>query len=270
MKISRKDVIVDKSAIDEVVGSRTKDIIVDSSTKDEVLVRSAKDVVVIIPAFNEEKSIGYVVAEIPLDEVMEVIVVNNGSDDRTVEEARKAGATVLTETRKGYGSACLKGMEYVRKLHPEPSIVVFLDADYSDSPGEMPELLKPIREGIADMVIGARVPGKREPGSMMPQQIFGNWLATRLMRLIYGAHYTDLGPFRAIRYSALNRLGMIDTNFGWTVEMQIKAARMNVPFTEVPVSYKNRIGVSKIAGTVSGTVKAGYKIIYTILKYSRK
>jgi glycosyltransferase involved in cell wall biosynthesis len=261
MEISRKDVILDNNA---------KDMMVDNSTKDDVVVRSTKDVVVIIPAFNEEKSIGYVVAEIPRDEVMEVIVVNNGSDDRTAEEARKAGATVLTETRKGYGSACLKGVEYARTLNPEPSIVVFLDADFSDSPGEMPEILQPIRIGSADMVIGARVPAKREPGSMMPQQIFGNWLATRLMRLIYGAHYTDLGPFRAIRFSTLNRLGMIDTNFGWTVEMQIKAARLNVPFTEVPVSYKNRIGVSKIAGTVSGTLKAGYKIIYTILKYSRK
>ncbi|MCA1800916.1 MAG: glycosyltransferase family 2 protein [Rhodothermaceae bacterium] len=262
--------IGNNSAKDEVVRSRTKDVIVDSSTKDEVVDRSIKDVIVIIPAFNEEKSIGYVITDIPREKVIEVIVVNNGSDDRTAEVARNAGATVLTETRKGYGSACLKGIEYARTLHPEPTIAVFLDADYSDSPGEMPEILKPIREGIADMVIGARVPGKREPGSMMPQQIFGNWLATRLMRLIYGVHYTDLGPFRAIRFATLNRLGMIDTNFGWTVEMQIKAARMNVPFREVPVSYKNRIGVSKIAGTVSGTVKAGYKIIYTILKYSRK
>ncbi|MFU8860035.1 MAG: glycosyltransferase family 2 protein [Cyclonatronaceae bacterium] len=250
--------------------SNAKDVAADNSTNDVIVNSSIKDVVVIIPAFNEEKSIGYVVAEIPREEVIEVIVVNNGSDDNTAETARKAGATVLTETRRGYGSACLKGMEYAQTLCPEPSVVVFLDADYSDSPGEMPALLKPIREGTADMVIGARVPGKREPGSMMPQQIFGNWLATRMMRLIYGVHYTDLGPFRAIRFSTLSRLGMIDTNFGWTVEMQIKAARMNVPFMEVPVSYKNRIGVSKIAGTVSGTIRAGYKIIYTILKYSRK
>ncbi|TVQ12762.1 MAG: glycosyltransferase family 2 protein [Balneolaceae bacterium] len=229
-----------------------------------------KDVVVIIPAFNEEQSIGHVIAEIPQDEVIEVIVVNNGSDDNTAEVAARSGATVLTETRKGYGSACLKGIGYAATLHPEPAIVVFLDADYSDSPGEMSDLLQPLRDGTADMVIGARVPEKREPGSMMPQQIFGNWLATRLMRVIYGVHYTDLGPFRAIRFSTLNQLGMTDTNFGWTVEMQIKAARMAVPFREIPVSYKNRIGVSKIAGTVSGTVKAGYKIIYTIFKYSRK
>jgi glycosyltransferase involved in cell wall biosynthesis len=227
-----------------------------------------KDVVVIIPAFNEENSIGRVIADIPDDEVMEIIVVDNGSDDGTANAASEAGATVIREDRRGYGSACLRGIAAASGLKPKPAIAVFLDADYSDHPEEMPRLVEPLRDGRADMVIGSRALGNREPGSMLPQQVFGNWLATRLIRLIYGVRFTDLGPFRAIRFDRLQDLGMTDTNYGWTVEMQIKAARSGLNFMEVPVSYRKRIGTSKIAGTVKGTIGAGFKIILTILKYS--
>lgn len=225
------------------------------------------DICVIIPAFNEARSIGHVVGEIPTGLVREVIVVNNASSDETALRAEQAGATVVDETRRGYGHACLRGMEYLRSMKQPPGIVVFLDADYSDSPGEMDRLVQPIIEGRADLVIGSRALGERERGSMQPQQIFGNWLATRLMRLFYNACFTDLGPFRAIRYPALMDLQMQDKTFGWTVEMQVKAAKKGLTFTEVPVSYKQRIGVSKVSGTLSGTVKAGYKILYTIFKH---
>lgn len=223
---------------------------------------------VIIPAYNEEKSIAHVISDIPADLVQEVIVVNNNSSDNTPEAARAAGATVLHESRPGYGNACLKGIAYVadKSTDEQPDIIVFLDGDYSDYPGELPQVVQPILEGKADLVIGSRVLGKREAGALMPQQIFGNWLATTLLRWLYGVRYTDLGPFRAIRFSTLQQLGMRDRNYGWTVEMQARAARQKIRYAEVPVNYRRRIGVSKVSGTVKGSVLAGYKIILTIFK----
>lgn len=223
-------------------------------------------IVVIIPAYNEENSIAKVINDIPPGLVNEVIVVNNNSNDSTDANALNAGATVLYEERPGYGFACLKGIEYIKHLQPAPDIVVFIDADYSDHPEEMPLLIQPIINGM-DMVIGSRALGKKEKGSMTLQQIFGNWLATRLLRSIYGVIYTDLGPFRAIRYDRLLEINMQDTTYGWTVEMQLKAAKLKMKIMEVPVSYRKRIGISKISGTVKGTVLAGYKIITTIFKY---
>jgi len=223
---------------------------------------------VIIPAYNEEKSIGLVLKDMPWSLVREVIVCNNASSDRTAEVAQKLGATVLTETRKGYGSACLKGISYL-KLKPaaeQPDLVVFLDADYSDHPEEMPLLVEPILHDGMDLVIGSRALGNLEPGSMQPQQIFGNWLATTLIRMIYRYHFTDLGPFRAIRWDKLQALEMADPNFGWTVEMQVKAAKHQFRCTEVPVSYRRRVGISKVSGTLKGTFLAGQKILWTIFK----
>lgn len=223
---------------------------------------------VIIPAYNEEKSIGKVINDIPKDWVKEVIVVDNASTDTTFEEIKKAGATAIKESRKGYGSACLKGIDYVNNLDETTDVLVFLDADYSDYPQELPKVVKPIIDNDFDMVIGSRALGKKEHGSMTPQQVFGNWLATRLLKLFYGVTFTDLGPFRAIKLNALRELGMIDTNYGWTVEMQIKAAQKKLRTTEVPVNYKKRIGVSKVSGTVKGTIMAGYKIIWTLIRYA--
>ena len=223
-------------------------------------------IVVIIPAYNEENSIAKVVNDIPAGLVHEVVVVNNNSNDDTVVNARKAGATVLNEARPGYGYACLKGIEYIKQLQPSPDIVVFVDADYSDHPEEMPLLVQPIIDGM-DMVIGSRALGKKEKGSMTIQQVFGNWLATGLLKVIYGITYTDLGPFRSIRFDKLIEIDMQDTTYGWTVEMQLKAAKLKMKIVEVPVNYRKRIGFSKISGTVKGTVLAGYKIITTIFKY---
>ncbi len=223
-------------------------------------------IVVIIPAYNEENSIARVVNDIPKGLVYEVIVVNNNSNDATDAKARNAGATVLHEERPGYGFACLKGIEYIKKLQPEPDIVVFIDADYSDHPEEMPLLILPIINGM-DMVIGSRALGKRENGSMTFPQVFGNWLATGLLKIIYKVSYTDLGPFRAIRYQKLLEINMQDTTYGWTVEMQLKAAKLKMKIIEVPVSYRKRIGFSKISGTLKGSVLAGYKILATIFKY---
>lgn len=222
-------------------------------------------IIVIIPAFNEAKSIDKVIAEIPQDIVQEVIVVNNNSSDETSKVARQAGATVLDEPQQGYGFACLKGIDYAKKQNPD--IVVFLDADYSDYPEEMRLLLKPILEDDFDMVIGSRALGERQSGSMTIPQIFGNWLATNLLRLFYNVQYSDLGPFRAIKFDKLIALNMRDTTYGWTVEMQLKAAKMKMKTTEVAVNYKRRIGKSKISGTIKGTIGAGYKIITTIFKY---
>ena len=221
---------------------------------------------VIIPAFNEQESVQEVLRDIP-SRFREVVVVNNNSTDGTPEAARAGGATVVDENRQGYGSACLKGMAYVAAKTDHPDIIVFLDADYSDHPEEMDLLIEPIVNGRADMVIGSRAMGQREKGSMMPQQVFGNWLATRLMRIFHGVSYTDLGPFRAIRYESLVALGMKDKDYGWTIEMQIKAAKNSLTFAEVPVSYRKRIGESKVSGTLKGTIMAGYKIITTIFKY---
>jgi len=224
---------------------------------------------VIIPVFNESGSIGHVLNDIPAGLVEEVIVVNNGSTDNTAEIARSKGATVLLEARRGYGSACLKGIAHIRRkpVEQQPDIVVFIDGDYSDYPEQMPDLIRPITEQGFEMVIGSREKGTRIKGSMAPQQIFGNWLATSMILWLFGARFSDLGPFRAITWKALESLEMRDTNYGWTVEMQVKAAKKKLRFTEVPVNYRPRIGVSKVTGTVKGTIMAGYKIITTILKY---
>ena len=223
---------------------------------------------VIIPAFNEADSIDKVVRDIPVGLVEEVIVVSNGSTDATEARAAAAGATVLREVRKGYGYACLKGMAHIAALPSaaQPDVVVFLDGDYSDYPEEMPQLIRPIVEESFDLVIGSRVLGERQRGSMLPQQVFGNWLATTLMRWLYGVRFSDLGPFRAIRYDRLLALAMADKTFGWTVEMQVKAAKLGLRCTEVPVRYRRRIGVSKVTGTIKGTIMAGYKILWTLFK----
>ena len=225
------------------------------------------DIRVIIPAFNEEASIAKVISEIP-DSVSEIVVVSNNSTDNTVANAIKAGATVLTETNKGYGYACLRGIDYISKQSKKPEIIVFIDGDYSDYPEELDNLVKPILDQDMDLVIGARTKELREPGSMTPQQVFGNWLATFLMKLIFGAKFTDLGPFRAIKYDRLMQLQMEDKTYGWTVEMQLKAIRNKLRYTEVPVRYKKRIGVSKVSGTIKGTIFAGIKILAWIFKYS--
>lgn len=222
---------------------------------------------VIIPAFNEENGVGQVIQEIPKELVHEVIVVNNASTDETERVAAEAGATVLREPVPGYGRACLKGIEYLKKSNPPPDIVVFLDADHSDFPEEMRELIKPIIEQNADLVIGSRALGSKQKGSMTPQQIFGNWLATRLLKLFYKVKFTDLGPFRAVKFTSLLALDMQDKTYGWTVEMQLKAARKKMVCVEVPVGYRLRIGFSKISGTLKGTILAGYKIITTIFRY---
>jgi glycosyltransferase involved in cell wall biosynthesis len=223
---------------------------------------------VIIPAFNEEQSISLVVNDIPKEEVREIIVCNNASTDRTAENASQAGATVLLQTRKGYGSACLKGIEYLTQKpeSAQPDIVVFLDGDYSDHPEQITDLLAPILNEDYDLVIGSRALGNMERGAMMPQQIFGNWLATTLIRLFYGYEFTDLGPFRAIKFTKLQELQMEDPDFGWTVEMQVKAAKMKFKCKEVPVRYRRRVGVSKVSGTIKGTILAGHKILWTIFK----
>jgi glycosyltransferase involved in cell wall biosynthesis len=222
-------------------------------------------VAIIIPAYNEAPSIAKVVRAIPKDLNATVIVVNNGSTDNTVEEATSAGAIVLDESKKGYGWACLKGIEYAQKDGAD--LLVFMDGDFSDYPSEMSLLIDPILEGKMDFVLGSRVLGERERGSLTPQQVFGNWLATRMIRVFYGAKFSDLGPFRAIRTDALNALKMSDKTYGWTIEMQIKAAKKKLRFCEIPVSYRKRIGVSKVSGTVKGTVLAGIKIIWAVFKY---
>jgi len=222
---------------------------------------------VVIPAFNEEDSLALVVGDVPRPPVRRVVVCDNNSSDRTAEVAREAGAEVVHEKRPGYGSACLRALDHIRSSGP-PDIVVFLDGDYSDHPEELPRLLAPILSDEADLVIGSRTLGRRERGALLPQARAGNLVACLLIRLLYGHRYTDLGPFRAIGWPALERLEMIDTNFGWTAEMQVKALRHGLRVTEEPVSYRRRVGVSKITGTLYGTVMAGYKILATVLRYS--
>ncbi len=222
---------------------------------------------VIIPAYNEEDSITKVINEIP-NIVDEIIVVNNNSTDDTEMRAKKTGATVLLESRKGYGYACLKGLDYLANQRIKPEIVVFLDGDYSDYPEELTKLVNPIIQDDIDFVIGARAKQFREEGSMTPQQVFGNWLATTLMKLIFNGRFTDFGPFRAIKYQKLLELGMVDKTYGWTVEMQLKSIKQNLTYIEVPVKYKKRIGVSKVSGTVKGSIFAGFKILGWIFKYS--
>ncbi|AUP80219.1 glycosyltransferase family 2 protein [Flavivirga eckloniae] len=224
---------------------------------------------VIIPAYNEADSIANVINDIPTT-VNEVIVVSNNSTDNTEVNAKKAGATVLTETNKGYGYACLKGMDYIANQDNKPDIIVFLDGDYSDYPEELTKIVAPIVNDSIDFVIGARVKRLREKGSMTVPQVFGNWLATTLMTLFFRAKFTDLGPFRAIKYEKLLALNMEDKTYGWTVEMQLKALKQKFSYTEIPVNYRNRIGVSKVSGTVKGAIFAGIKILGWIFKYSIK
>ena len=224
---------------------------------------------VIIPAYNEQDSISHVIKDIP-DFVDEIIVINNNSTDNTLNNAKQAGATVLTEVQKGYGYACLKGMDYISKQKVKPDIVVFLDGDFSDYPEELTKLIKPILDNNIDFVIGARANKLREVGSMTPQQVFGNWLATFLMKLFFNANFTDLGPFRAIKYDKLLALNMEDKTYGWTVEMQLKALKQKLSYIEIPVNYRNRIGTSKVSGTIKGSVMAGIKILTWIIKYSVK
>ena len=224
---------------------------------------------VIIPAYNEQNSITNVINDIP-DFVDEIIVINNNSTDNTLDNAKQAGATVLTETQKGYGYACLKGMDYISKQNVKPDIIVFLDGDYSDFPEELTKIIKPILDDNIDFVIGARVKKLREAGSMTPQQIFGNWLATFLINLLFNGKFTDLGPFRAITYDRLLALNMEDKTYGWTVEMQLKALKQKLSYIEIPVNYRNRIGTSKVSGTLKGSVMAGIKILTWIFKYSIK
>ncbi|TPW12680.1 MAG: glycosyl transferase family protein [bacterium] len=227
---------------------------------------SAPRVAVVIPALNESTSIGRVLADLPRPPVTQVVVVDNGSTDNTAEVARKGGAMVLGESRRGYGQACLTGIAWLSAPDRRPDILVFIDGDYSDHPGELTRVIEPIVAGKADMVIGSRVLGEAAPGALLVQARFGNWLATRLIRLIWGVSYTDLGPFRAITFPALERLGMGDTNYGWTVEMQVKAAQIGLIAVEVPVSYRKRIGRSKVTGTLRGTFGAGSKILWTIFR----
>lgn len=229
-------------------------------------------VTVLIPAFNEAEAIGSVIGDLP--PVDEVVVIDNASTDQTAINARAAGATVVREPRRGYGRACLAGIAHAEAQTPPPDVIVFLDGDYSDHPDELPRLLEPIARGEADLVIGSRLLGQRagmvEPGALLPQARLGNAFACAVMRRLYGAPFTDLGPFRAVRADALRSLGMEDETFGWTIEMQLKALRAGLRCAEVPVSYRRRVGVSKITGTVSGTVRASAKILWTLGRYALK
>lgn len=226
-----------------------------------------KRICVLIPAFNEEESLPLVLTALPKAGVREVIVCDNGSTDGTAEVARQYGATVVTAPQRGYGSACLAGIRYLQSLPPseQPEIVVFLDGDYSDYPEDLPNVAGPVLKGEKDLVIGSRLLGRPEPGAMTPPQRFGNWLAPLLIRWLYGYRFTDLGPFRAIRWESLLALNMQDPNYGWTVEMQVKAAQQRLRCAEVPVRYRKRAGgKSKVSGTLKGVVLAGWKIISTI------
>lgn len=229
--------------------------------------RAAPAVDVVIPAYNEESSLPKVLGDLPRPPVRRVAVADNNSTDRTAEVAREAGAEVVPAPRQGYGSACLAGLAHLRETGP-PEIVVFIDGDYSDHPEELPSVIAPIVEGRADMVIGSRVLGEREPGALLPQARAGNIVACVLIRILYRHRYTDLGPFRAIRWDALERLEMRDPDFGWTAEMQVKALRHDLRVVDVPVRYRKRVGVSKITGTLKGTVLAGYKILWTVFRHS--
>jgi glycosyltransferase involved in cell wall biosynthesis len=229
-------------------------------------------IIVIIPAWNEEKSIGHVIADLPKDLVERIIVADNNSRDSTADVARRAGATVVAAPHQGYGSACLAALAHIAQLrtNEQPDIVAFIDADYSDYPDQLPRIVAPLLSDDADFVIGSRMLKPQPPGALLPQAIFGNKLACFLMRLLFRQRYTDLGPFRAITWSALQSLQMRDPDFGWTVEMQIKAARRKLRIREVAIDYRPRIGTSKITGTVKGSVRAGYKILWTIFRYGMR
>ena len=218
---------------------------------------------IIIPAYNEESSIGLVLDALPQEKLHEIIVVDNGSTDATARVAQEHGARVVKEPRKGYGSACLKGIDEL----DAPDIVVFIDGDFSDFPEEIVLLIGPIETGEKDFVLGSRMVLPKSQLALLPQARYGNRLAVFLIKLFFKHEFTDLGPFRAIRYSSLMSIGMKDMDFGWTVEMQIKAVRNGLRIQEVPVNYRKRVGISKISGTVLGTFRAGTKIIYTIFKY---
>ena len=218
---------------------------------------------VIIPAYNEEDSIGLVLDALPQNLIHEIIVVDNNSTDDTARSASEKGARVVAEKRRGYGSACLKGISEL----DNPDIVVFLDGDFSDYPEEIIQLVEPIESGKKDFVLGSRMLIPESRSALLPQSRYGNQLAVFLMALFFRHKFTDLGPFRAIRYESLKAIAMQDANFGWTVEMQIKAVKKGLRIMEIPVKYRERVGVSKITGTFSGTIKAGAKIIYTIFKY---
>lgn len=228
----------------------------------------ARNIFVIIPAFNEENAVGKVIGDIPLDCISEIIVVNNNSNDHTSEIASDAGATVLEESIKGYGRACLRGIEYIKHKASDRDIVVFLDADYSDYPEQIRDLLKAMEAEGVDLVIGSRKLGVSEKNSMTFTQVFGNKLACSMMTFFYNAKFTDLGPFRAILYKSLLTLEMQDKTYGWTVEMQVKVLKHKMKYIEVPVNYRRRIGFSKVSGTLKGTLMAGFKIITTIIKYA--
>jgi len=229
--------------------------------------RAEPTIDVISPVFNEAGSLPLVLADVPRPPARRIVVADNNSTDGSAEVARAHGALVVPAPRQGYGSACLAALAYLRENDP-PDVVVFLDADYSDHPDELPLLVEPILEGRADVVIGSRVLGEREPGALLPQARMGNWIACTLIRLLYRHRYTDLGPFRAATWEALERVGMRDPDFGWTAELQVKALRHRLRVVEVPVSYRRRVGVSKITGTIRGTIRAGYKILRTVLRYS--
>ncbi len=261
--------IASKSFAVEPMAKRVEQIrVIDNIAAPDLSERKSNPrVTVIIPALNEEKSIGSVLNAIPRNLVNEIIVVDNGSSDRTANVARHCGARVVSEPERGYGSACLAG---IAEITTDCEIVAFVDADFSDFPEDLEKLLQPIYENKADMVIGTRTATAESRNALTPQQRYGNRLATTLVRAFFGHRYSDLGPFRVIRRDALDRLGMIDRNYGWTIEMQIKAVRKKLHIAEVPVRYRIRIGRSKISGTVKGTILAGAKIIYTIFKYAAK
>lgn len=221
------------------------------------------------PAFNEQESVHLVLEGLPRPPVRRMVIADNNSTDDTAEVAKAAGAVVVPAPIPGYGAACLAGLDFLRKNDP-PDIVVFIDADFSDHPDELPSVVAPILADEADMVIGSRTLGKRERGALLPQARMGNFVACTLVRWFYGFRYTDLGPFRAVRWTSLESLRMEDQNFGWTAEMQVKAIKKGLRIQEVPVSYRKRIGVSKITGTLKGTILVGYKILWTVFRYTFK
>jgi len=222
---------------------------------------------VIIPTLNEQNGVGLVIKELPNEFIRDIYVVDNGSTDNTPITAKNHGAIVLFEENKGYGYACLKGINYIKEQAKTlPDAIIFIDGDHSDYPEQASELIEKLNQGY-DMVIGSRTRGKMEKGSMTIAQVFGNWLASRLIKLFYGISYTDLGPFRIIKWDSLMQINMQDKTYGWTVEMQLKAAKLKMKTCEITVNYRNRIGTSKISGTVKGTILAGYKIITTIFRY---